>query len=303
VSSHPNVPDNDENEELAPNSAADDFFIKIKHDFRRPKPSEEAIAAAMQAMQSLMSGAMVERAPEQTSHLAEEACPKCGAANTESNRFCGYCGALLKTPTARTTKTESEGTPAAGQHIYHHHYHYFSQPQNNSTEPAVWTDATQASPQPGLSPQPVVEPAETEKAIHRLIRDWCLFFNSKRLDDLLGLYSSDAIVLRASTPAVHGNDAIRQLLETSIKEGLGDVDLECAEIGMVGDFACITGSSKMLVPITTGKRQEHAGKYLIVARCHAGEWKIIADSWCMDSKPVQAPAASVSVLPIRASVK
>jgi ketosteroid isomerase-like protein len=297
VSSHSNVPDNDENEELAPNSAADDFFIKIKHDFRRPKPSEEAIAAAMQAMQNLMSGAMAERTPEQISHLAGEACPKCGAANTESNRFCGYCGALLKTPIARISKAESEGTPAAGQHIYHHHYHYFAPPQKSSMEPPVWTDATQASP------QPAVEPAETEKAIHRLIRDWCLFFNSKRLDDLLGLYSSDAIVLRASTPRIHGSDAIRQLLETSIKEGLGDVDLECAEIGMAGDFACITGNSKMLIPITTGNRQEQTGKYLIVARFHAGEWKIIADSWCMDSKPVQAPVASASVLPMRASVK
>jgi ketosteroid isomerase-like protein len=109
--------------------------------------------------------------------------------------------------------------------------------------------------------------------------------------------------LRPSALAAHGNDSIRELFEASLKEGLGEVDLECAEIGMAGDFACITGHSKMLVPITTGKREEQTGKYLIVARRYAGEWKIIADSWCMDPVSVKAPAANAAVLPIRAAVK
>jgi ketosteroid isomerase-like protein len=304
VSSHTPVPDNPENEELAPNSAADEFFIKMKHDFRRPKPSEEAIAAAMQAMQNLMSGAIVEGAPEKSSqHPAAEACPKCGAANTGLNRFCGYCGALLKIPAANMSKAEAESAPASAQHIYHHHYHYFAQPENNPNEPRVWTGASQQSAQVEWPTQEATEPEDLEKTIHKLIRDWSLYFNSKRLDDLLALYSSDAIVLRSSVAAAQGSEAIRQVLESSLKEGLGDVDLECSEIGMVEDFACITGRSKMLVPVAPGKRQEQAGKYLIVARRYSGEWKIIADSWCMDSKPAQVPATSTAVLPMRAAQK
>src|SRR5258706_6485163 len=33
-----------------PNSAADDFFVNLNRDFRRPKPSEEAVAAALHAI-------------------------------------------------------------------------------------------------------------------------------------------------------------------------------------------------------------------------------------------------------------
>ncbi len=296
-------PENHDAEELVPNSAADDFFVKMKHDFRRPKPSEEAVATALQAIQNVMKGTTLESSASTAAlQSTGEACPKCGAVNTESNRFCGYCGALL----ARNDKAKpiadnqqlslaTQQQPTAAQHIYHHHFHHFSATEESSREPRIWTSEK-------VSSQPLETPAgiDSETAIHNLVRDWSLYFNSKRLDDLTRLYSADAIVLRPNVTPAQGRTAIRQLLSASLDAGLGDVDLESGDIGIVGDFACLTGRSKILAPLAANKRQEETGKYLIVARRHSGEWHIVADSWCVDSK--QAPASMPSaVLPMRAA--
>src|SRR5260370_13792980 len=47
------VPPEKAGDDPLPNSAVDDFFVKMNHDFRRPKPSEEAVAAALHAIQAL----------------------------------------------------------------------------------------------------------------------------------------------------------------------------------------------------------------------------------------------------------
>ena len=127
-------------------------------------------------------------------------------------------------------------------------------------------------------------------AVQKLVQKWSRCFNSKRIDELIDFYSSDSIVLRPNSAPAHGREAVRKVLESALDSGVGDVQLECADIGLVGDFACLTGQSKMLVPTAPAKRQEATGKYLIVVRRESGEWKIVADSWCMDAPKAAAVA-------------
>src|SRR5258708_26419157 len=95
-------PENSNGDPL-PNSAADDFFVKMNRDFRRPKPSEEAVAAALHAIQTLPGDAGLEHDDVATEESSEDfehrdagqSCPKCAAINSGSNRFCGYCGTTL----------------------------------------------------------------------------------------------------------------------------------------------------------------------------------------------------------------
>jgi uncharacterized protein (TIGR02246 family) len=284
---------------LLPNSAADDFFVKMNHDFRRPKPSEEAVAAALHAIQTLASDTAVEHAGETaaTDDFSEDSanrdagdtCPKCRAVNSGSNRFCGYCGSLLirrEKSTAQTAAPESaliREQPPREQHIHHHHHHYFPE----SVAKHSFGDTRAALTGELAAPQPTAV-AAAETAIQKLVRDWTLCCNSKRLDDLLALYSPDAIVLRANVAPAHGRSAIRQLLQAALQAGLGDVELDPADAGVLGDIACLTGCSRMLVPTAPGKRHEETGKFLIVARREGGEWKILADSWCIDSPPKEA---------------
>jgi uncharacterized protein (TIGR02246 family) len=291
-----------------PNSAADDFFIKMNHDFRRPKPSDEAVAAALHAIQTL-AGDVAEHDAERTaindssiekfpSEDPGEQCPKCHAVNAGANRFCGFCGSSLvrrERSAMQTAVSPNALSEVREQHIHHHHHHYF--PESVSIAKHSFGDTKTALTGERATPPPA-DAGAAEAAIQKLVTDWTLCCNSKRLDDLLTLYSSDAIVLRANLAPAHGRTAIRQLLQAALQAGLGDVELEPADAGVLGDIACLTGKSRMLVPTAPGKRHEETGKFLIVARRESGDWKILADSWCIDSPPKQtaplsAPAPAV----------
>lgn len=295
-----------------PNSAVDDFFVKMNHDFRRPKPSEEAVAAALHAIQTL-AGDVAEHEAEEAfgspagdcrTEDSDERCPKCRAMNSGSNRFCGFCGALLMrlekpaaqspAPPGALVREPQHEQSVREQHIHHHHHHYFPE----SVAKHSFGDAKVALTGELAAPQaPPV--ADAEAAIQKLVNDWTLCCNSKRLEDLLALYSPDAIVLRANVAPAHGRAAIRQLLQAALQAGLGDVELDCADAGVLGDIACLTGRSRMLVPTAPGKRHEETGKFLIVARRESGEWKILADSWCIDAapKPPVPPTAPAARTP------
>jgi uncharacterized protein (TIGR02246 family) len=284
-----------------PNSEVEDFFVKMNRDFRRPKPSQEAVAAALHAIQTLATqaaerdgeAAALQNISAEDSRTEDpgESCLKCRAVNSGSNRFCGYCGATLlrrHTPSAQTatppksqvSEQQVRQQPAREQHIHHHHHHYFpasvGQPSAGETGAALTGEVAASEP---------IDAETAETAIQKLVRDWMLCCNSKRLDDLLALYSADAIVLRSNVGPAHGRSAIRQLLRAALQSGLGDIELDAADAGVLGDIACLTGRSRMLVPTAPGERHEETGKFLIVARREAGEWKILADSWCVDSPP------------------
>ena len=298
----PSYPNNDPRgntgDDPLPNSAVDDFFVKMNHDFRRPKPSDEAVAAALHAIQTLAGDAAEhdgEAAATQdfstedsATEPAGEVCPKCRAVNSGSNRFCGFCGGSLirrQKPPAQTAAPLSavHEQQVREQHVHHHHYHHHYFPASVEKVP-IADEATAALTGELAAPQPTAV-AAAEAAIQKLVSDWALCCNSKRLDDLLALYSPDAIVLRANVAPAHGRSAIRQLLQAALQAGLGDVELDAADAGVLGDIACLTGRSRMLVPTAPGMRHEETGKFLIVARREGGEWKILADSWCIDSPP------------------
>src|SRR5436305_15293114 len=97
-------PGKDQQDEILPNSAADEFFGRMKHDFRRPKPSEEAIASALQAIQKLTGEITLEYSRKVPAENSAEKCPKCGGPNSALNRFCGYCGTLMDRPERPQTK-------------------------------------------------------------------------------------------------------------------------------------------------------------------------------------------------------
>jgi len=294
--------DPDSQDEVQPNSAADEFFGRMKHDFRRPKPSQEGIASALQAMQKLTGEFPIEHSFTSSPQTPEEKCPKCGAENSAGNRFCGYCGTLMDRREKHiASKTSRDGAP--GQHVYHHHYHHhtFSESPKEQVEGSCWSNqASLSDTEQAIAPE---DHTKSVDVVQTLVQKWGRCFNSQRVDELIDLYSSDSIVLRPNSPPARGKDAIRKILETAIHSGVGDVQLECADMGMVGDFACLTGHSKMLLPAAPAKRHEATGKYLMVVRREGGEWKIVADSWCMDTSKPSAASAGTPALSVRGQRK
>jgi uncharacterized protein (TIGR02246 family) len=82
---------------VAPDDAAAvETRQRLFPEMRRPKPNQEAIAAALQAMQRLTmqmdSESAAEESTAQTTPAAFIICSSCGHKNREANKFCGMCG-------------------------------------------------------------------------------------------------------------------------------------------------------------------------------------------------------------------
>ena len=80
-------------EELAQNASVDDFFRRLKQDLHHPKPGNEAIAAALQAVQRLTSQVDADASASAAAESVEtRTCLSCGSQNPVENRFCAICG-------------------------------------------------------------------------------------------------------------------------------------------------------------------------------------------------------------------
>ncbi len=85
-------------EELAHNGDVDDFFTRMNYDLRRPKPADEDVAAAQQAIDRMMGGTAAEALDSSTNELQEtRSCATCGNSNPLSHKFCGTCGNSTQT--------------------------------------------------------------------------------------------------------------------------------------------------------------------------------------------------------------
>ncbi len=309
------------------NPALGEIYQRLYPEMRRPKPNQEAIAAALQAMQRLTmeadSQTVAEGATQETS-VTLTACPVCGHRNREGNHFCGACGlplgpalpqsgdaaspasasasastrfnnhddALPQTPpSAPEAKDEVHPQPGApaGAHHYHHHYHhhYFqggnadalaSPARANAPESAREADRMRIAAAAKGEPM-----SRSEAAVRRLTQEWVLACNTRQLDELIELYTSDALVLRSNLPPIRGAAAVREFFHASLEAGLGEVAVDPMRVEVLGDMAHEVGRYSALVPGTSGKRREERGKYLwVFAKQPSGDWKLVSECWSSD---------------------
>ena len=282
----------------------DEFFNRLKADMGHAKPGQDAISAALQAIQRLAvevdTEQSVNTAPKSEETSATRSCVICGAHNPPRNHFCAACGApLLDTPLPELEGPVPHSPPAAhragqnpelpaGEHHYHHHYHhhYFSAlpgvSQPAGQELRAVADAMTAREVRPRAPLPGAASSRAEAALRRMTQHWTLACNTRKLDDLVELYAADALVLRPNVAPVRGTASIREFFFAALDAGLGEVEMEPLRVELFGDVAFEAGRCKMLVPGATGKRREERGKYLIIFTRQDGEWKFAADCWSSD---------------------
>ncbi len=239
-------------------------------------------------------------------------CTVCGHHNRRGTKFCGMCGvaiaateepglAISLAPEPRSsqvperTSTGRDGEIGASPrgagnetHYYHHHYHhhYFPEAGAGGGFPRATGDvARDIAREEKMRPNAALrgEMSRAEAAVRRVTHEWVLASNTKHLDDLLELYTSDAMVLRSNCPPIRGAAALREFYFGALDAGLGEVEMEPLRVDVVGDLAYEAGRFKALIPSATGKRREERGKYLwVCARQNNGEWKLAADCWSSD---------------------
>ena len=292
--------------EEQPVSSLDELFRSLKPEMRRPKPGQEAMAAAVESVQRLAAEVDAEQAADDfaqdlVSDSGASVCGVCGHHNRPGNKFCAMCGIAVgesgrpatralavppRAPAELEPRAPGAGPPGTLEtHHYHHHYHhhYFpggvaegSRPQSPS-EPVREPDKMR--PNAALRG----DMSRAEAAVRRITHEWVLACNTKHLDDLLDLYVADALVLRSNYPPVRGAAAVREFFFAALDAGLGEVEVDPIRVDVVGDLAYEAGRCKALVPGAAGKRREERGKYLwVCSRQSNGEWKLVADCWSSD---------------------
>jgi uncharacterized protein (TIGR02246 family) len=200
------------------------------------------------------------------------------------------------------SETRLESRPATSRsaghetHHYHHHYHhhYFPGGQDGMA-PRSASDPVRSDPardslrdsarEDKFRPTAALrgDMSRAEAAVRRITQEWVLACNTKHLDDLVDLYTADALVLRSNLPPVRGAAAIREFFFGALDSGLGEVEVDPLRVEVAGDLAYEAGRCKALVPSASGKRREERGKYLwVCARQSTGEWKLAADCWSSD---------------------
>jgi ketosteroid isomerase-like protein len=303
------------------NPALGEIYQRLYPEMRRPKPNQEAIAAALQAMQRLTMEADSETVAEddtlEASLDAHPACSVCGHRNREGNKFCGACGLALGTepPESPTHAAAAHASPAvdnedtlpqtpppapeatnevhpapgapAGTHHYHHHYHhhYFQGGHDTGAAPrANAPESAREADRMRVAAAAKGEPmSRSEAAVRRLTQEWVLACNTRQLDELIELYAADALVLRSNLPPIRGAMAVREFFFASLEAGLGEVAVEPMRVEVSGDLAHEVGRYSALVPGTAGKRREERGKYLwVFAKQASGDWKLVSECWSSD---------------------
>ena len=306
--------------DLATSPELEEIYQKLQPEMRRPKPGPAEMAAALDAVKRLAAEAgAADAATDLIQKIATQdsvaVCTVCGYQNREGNKFCGMCGqpvlqkddptdlesdspadtsaqptrspkpfAVPRPPQDEANSAPDASAPA-GTHHYHHHYHHHYFPggvespiARVASDPS--RDAERMRPSPVLRGESMTR---AEAAVRRVTQDWILALNTKHLDNLLDVYSADAVVLRSNFPAVRGAAAVREFFFNALDSGLGEVELDPIRVDVVGDFAYEAGRCKSLVPGASGKRREERGKYLwVFARQSNGEWKLAADCWSSD---------------------
>lgn len=298
----PAIPGQDEH--LARDPAVDDFLLRLTRNIRHPKPGQESIAAALQAIQRLALESDAEL-PAHATGARPLTCASCGAHNRAENRFCSSCGVpLVREPEAQEASpvqpgnsTTQQHLPPGDHHYYHHYHHHFfgdGAPANPEHEPRASAPSAAATTRSPLSGSAL---SRAELGVRKMIQDWAQACNTKHLDDLVSLYLNDAIVLRPNIPVVRGAAAIREMFFGVLDSGFGEVEFEPMRVEVFGELAYDAGRFKALVPIAMGKRREERGKYLVLCTRQNAEWKMIADCWSSDLSLADAPPLAPGKLP------
>src|SRR3989442_8854869 len=99
-------------------------------------------------------------------------------------------------------------------------------------------------------------------------------------DRLASLYTGTAMALPPDGPIVRGQDGIRQLWSTVMKDmGLRDVTLKTVDLDVDGDTACEVGHATLSLDPPGGQPATANVKYVVVWQRSAGRWRLHRDIW------------------------
>jgi len=90
------------------------------------------------------------------------------------------------------------------------------------------------------------------------------------------MYTDDAKVLPPNAPIVDGRRSIEQFWKAVMGSGIAAVELKTSEIEHFGDTVVEIGNATL---VGTSREVLDHGKYVVVWKQIAGQWKLHRDCW------------------------
>jgi len=124
-------------------------------------------------------------------------------------------------------------------------------------------------------------------ALAQVSQDWARAWQSKDLDAVLALYTSDAVFMDSDGSRIAGQPALKRFFATVLKQYSAQPRLRSIDAFASGDLAYDWGDySEIVTPVANpaGAIETH-GTYLVILRRIGERWKISEQMWTGD-KPV-----------------
>ena len=135
---------------------------------------------------------------------------------------------------------------------------------------------------------PSEKPSSTQP-VEKLLRDldaqWAKAAAAKDLEQTIGYYSADAIVLPPNASSAATKDAVRNVWKDMLATSGLVISWEPAKVQLAksGDMGWVSGTYELTMNDASGKPINDRGKYLEVWEKQAdGNWKCRADMWNSD---------------------
>jgi len=131
--------------------------------------------------------------------------------------------------------------------------------------------------------------AETAReAIEKGSDAWSAAFNAGDAAAVATLYSENAMLLPPDATQVQGRQAIQDVFQGWVDDGLKNIKFDLVEVEESGDLAFEVGLFSVDYPGEGGQMATATGNYLVVWKREAdGVWRLYRDTWNDTPPPAQ----------------
>ena len=135
------------------------------------------------------------------------------------------------------------------------------------------------------SPSPSEKPSDVEQLLRDLDAQWAKAAAAKDVEQTIGYYSADAIVLPPNATGAATKEAIRNVWNDMFASPSLVISWQPTrvQVGKSGEMAWVRGTYELTMNDASGKPVDDRGKYLEVWEKQTdGNWKCAADMWNSD---------------------
>jgi uncharacterized protein (TIGR02246 family) len=120
---------------------------------------------------------------------------------------------------------------------------------------------------------------DVRQAIEGVNAQFVAAFKAGDAATIASLYTDTATVLPPSATEVAGREAIQQLWQSWIDDGLKDLTLEARTVESSGDLAYEIGEFGLQAPAENNAMVTATGNYVVVWKREDGNWRLHVDTW------------------------